>query len=150
MQRRPHSSLRPKKSEVPRWEQCSSNNPTRPALSRKATRSSPSRRTRTGGQSGSGISLDSKAGIQYRRINSPIGFPGLTWVSRSLSSRDSIIRSCSFLTNSITLSCGEQFQLAGGKTHVNSSCRRALSRLEAQPLTADDQVTHGEFAEKSR
>jgi hypothetical protein len=54
-------------------------------------RSSPSSLTRTGGQSGSGSSQESSAGIQYRRIVVPIGVPGPTLVSRALSSRDSMI-----------------------------------------------------------
>src|SRR6516165_6339858 len=62
----------------------------RPWVSRKATRSSPSSRTRTGGQSGSAISLASRAGIQYRRIAVPIGASPSTRVTSSFSSRDSI------------------------------------------------------------
>ena len=62
-----------------------------PRVSRNATRSSPSSRTRTGGQSGSAAPSASSAGIQYRRIVSPIGVPGPTRVISSLSSRDSIV-----------------------------------------------------------
>ena len=62
-------------------------------VSRKATSSSPSSFTRTGGQSGSGSSHASSAGIQYRRIVAPIGVPGPTRVTRSLSSRASMASS---------------------------------------------------------
>jgi len=44
----------------PRWAQNSSISPILPLLSRKQTSGSPISLTRTGGQSGSGISLDSK------------------------------------------------------------------------------------------
>src|ERR1043166_7449304 len=90
MQRRPHSSLRPKNSEVPRWAQCSPTSPMRPLVSRKATSSSPSRRTRACGESGAGISSDKSAGSQYRRISSPIGVPGPVRVSSSFCSLGSI------------------------------------------------------------
>src|SRR5579871_2331183 len=50
----PPSSLRPSTSEAPRWGHPSSITPTRPSVSRKAMRFSPSRRTRIGSQSGSG------------------------------------------------------------------------------------------------
>jgi hypothetical protein len=62
----------------------------RPRLSRKATSSSPKSFTRTGGPSGSGSSHPSSAGSQYRRIVVPIGVPGPTRVTRSLSSRASM------------------------------------------------------------
>src|SRR5215831_14035713 len=62
----------------------------RPSVSRKAIRSSPSSRTRTGGPSGSAISRASNAGIQYLRIALPIGVPGDTRVISSFSSRGSI------------------------------------------------------------
>ena len=58
----------------------------RPLVSRKATRSSPRMRTRTGAQSGSGSSDDDSTGCQYRRISSPIGVPGPTRVIVSFSS----------------------------------------------------------------
>src|SRR5436190_402906 len=80
----PHSSLRPKKSEAPRCGQCASTTPTCPSLSLKATRSSPSRRSRAGGQSGSGISPGSSAGSQKRRNSSPMGVPGPTRHRRSM------------------------------------------------------------------
>src|SRR6266851_7954147 len=89
-QRSPHSSLRPRKSEAWRCGQRSSRSPMRPRLSRKATSSSPSSFTRTGGQSGSGSSHPSSAGSQYRRMVAPIGVPGPTRVTRSLSSRASM------------------------------------------------------------
>ena len=63
----------------------------RPGVSRKATSSSPRSLTRTGGQSGSGSSRARSAGIQYRRIVVPIGVPGPTRVTRSLSSCASMI-----------------------------------------------------------
>src|SRR5579885_465361 len=59
--------------------------PKRPLLSRKATSSSPSSFTRTGSQSGAGSSSESSTGSQNRRSSSPIGVPGPTCVSRSLS-----------------------------------------------------------------
>src|SRR5579884_420913 len=59
--------------------------PTFPSLSRKATRSSPRSRSRSGGQSGAGSSELSRQGSQYRRNSSPMGVPGPTRVSRSLS-----------------------------------------------------------------
>ena len=64
--------------------------PTLPEVARKAIRFSPSRRTRTGGQSGAGSSLVSRAGIQYCRMRSPIGVPDPTRQSSSLSSLVSI------------------------------------------------------------
>ncbi len=63
-QRRPHSSLRPKKRFVPRCAQRGSIRPTRPSVSRKATRSSPMTFTRIGGLSGAGISEESATGSQ--------------------------------------------------------------------------------------
>src|SRR5437762_13281735 len=62
----------------------------RPSLSRNATRSSPSSLTRTGGLSGSAISHDRQAGIQYRRIALPIGVPAPTRVTSSFSFGGSI------------------------------------------------------------
>src|SRR3954447_7916639 len=62
----------------------------RPSVSRNATRSSPSSLTRTGGESGSAISHDRQAGIQYRRIALPIGVPGPTRVISSFSFGGSI------------------------------------------------------------
>src|SRR5687768_15015656 len=64
----------------------------RPAVSRKATSFSPSNCTRTGGQSGSGISQDKTAGIQYRRMVSPIAVPEPVCVSSSFSATDNISR----------------------------------------------------------
>src|SRR5579871_4790198 len=88
----PHSSFRPKKSEAPRWGQWLPMRPTWPLVSRKATSSSPSSFTRTGGPSGLGSSVESSAGVQYCRMSSPIGVPGPTRVSSSFSSFDSIRR----------------------------------------------------------
>ena len=48
---------------------------------------------RTGGQSGSGNSSASSAGIQKRRKSSPMGVPGPVRVSSSLSSRVSMASS---------------------------------------------------------
>ena len=62
-QRRPPSSLRANTSGAPRCGQAWSTSPTRPALSRNATRSSPSRRTRYGCPS-LATSLDSRNGSQ--------------------------------------------------------------------------------------
>src|SRR5882762_9899221 len=67
----------------------------RSRVSRKATSSSPRSLTRTGGQSGAGSSHASRAGIQYRRIASPMGVPRSTRVSSLLSSRESMRRSSS-------------------------------------------------------
>src|SRR5262245_67709 len=89
-QRRPHSSLRPKKSEAPRWGQLAGRRPTSPRVSRKTTRFSPSRRTFLGGRSGSGSAEEGKHGIQYWRSRSPIGVPGPTRHRSSLSSLESI------------------------------------------------------------
>src|SRR5207249_1986605 len=90
MQRSPPSSLRPKKRSASRWGQCWYTKPTFPLLSRRATRFSPSSRTRTGSQSGSGRSSDTKKGSQYLRINCPmLAFPS-TRVSFSFSSGLSI------------------------------------------------------------
>ena len=71
---------RPYSSDVPRCAQWSWSNPTRPALSRKTTRSSPMMRMR------SGVSFSSRAkatGCQKRRRYSPHGVPGPTRVSSS-------------------------------------------------------------------
>src|SRR6266542_1697474 len=89
MQRSPQSSLRAYTSEAPRWVQNSSSRPTRPWLSRKATSSSPSSLTRTGGPSTS-TSSASRAGIQYLRRRPPMGVPGPTRVKSSFSSFVSI------------------------------------------------------------
>src|SRR5690349_4460930 len=62
----------------------------RPLVSRNATSSSPSSRTRAGGPSRVGISSESSAGIQYRRISSPIGVPGPMRVKSSFCSFGSI------------------------------------------------------------
>src|SRR5690349_6914408 len=64
-------------------------------VSRNATSSSPSSLTRTGGQSGEGSSQASSAGIQYRRMVSPIGVPRSTRVRSSLSAGESMPRSSS-------------------------------------------------------
>ena len=64
--------------------------PTLPLLSRKAMRSSPRMRTRTGGQSGPASSWDRATGSQKRRNSSPMGVPGLVLVISSLSSLASI------------------------------------------------------------
>ena len=80
----------PENSDTRRCGQNSSTRPMRPSLSRNATRSSPSSLTRTGGQSGSAISHDRQAGIQYRRIALPIGVPGPTRVISSFSFGGSI------------------------------------------------------------
>src|SRR5215467_5672124 len=89
-QRSPASSLRPKNIGARRCGQYALTSPTEPVVSRNATRSSPSRRTRTGGPSGSGTSSLISAGSQYRRNRLPIGVPGPTRVSSSLISGDSI------------------------------------------------------------
>src|SRR4030095_6393636 len=60
--------------------------PISPLESRKATRSSPSKRKRTGGQSGLDNSLGSIAGSQNRRSSSPLGGSGPTRHANSLSS----------------------------------------------------------------
>src|SRR6266545_5920929 len=65
--------------------------PTRLALSRKAMRSSPNSRRRTGLESGCASSLESIAGIQYWRIRSPVVEPGPTRVNTSLSSLLSMV-----------------------------------------------------------
>src|SRR5215471_5042600 len=80
------SSLRAKYSDAPRCGQFSCTSPTRPDVSRKATRFSPSSRTRAGAPPGSGISAVRQAGVQYRRSRSPISVPGPTLVRISLSS----------------------------------------------------------------
>src|SRR4029079_11592627 len=90
MQRSPHASLRPKKSEVPRCAQCSPINPIRPLLSLNATNSSLKILTRTGGQSGAGISSDNSAGIQKSPMRLHIQVHALLPVINSLSSLESI------------------------------------------------------------
>src|SRR5947199_1993006 len=62
----------------------------RPAVSRKPTRRSPRSCTLRGGPSGSGNSLERRAGIQYRRIASPMGVPAAVLVTTSFSSRVNI------------------------------------------------------------
>ena len=66
--------------------QCAPSAPSRPAVSRNSTRSSPSRRIASGGASGSMISSDRQAGIQCRRMIWPIGASPSTRHSRSFSS----------------------------------------------------------------
>src|SRR3989442_1867875 len=90
-QRRPSFSFRPKKREAPRCGQAFWINPTFPDVTRNPIRFSPSRRTRTGGQSGPGSSLEVKTGIQYCRMRSPVGVPGPTRQSSSLSSLESMV-----------------------------------------------------------
>src|SRR6185437_6804459 len=85
-QRSDASSFRPKYREAPRCGQFSCTRPTRPRVSRNATRFSPSSRTRAGGLPGSGISAVRQAGVQYRRSRFPIKVPGPTRVRISLSS----------------------------------------------------------------
>ena len=88
-QRMPDSSTRANHSDAPRWAQNSSMRPYRPSLSRKASSRSPSSLMRTWGQSSSGSSSASSAGIQYCRNRAPIGVPGPVCVSSSLISRRS-------------------------------------------------------------
>ena len=64
-----------------------------PCVSRKASSRSPSSFTRTGGQSFSGSSSASSAGIQDSRNSWPIGVPGPVWHRRSFCSFRSIARS---------------------------------------------------------
>src|SRR3979409_821996 len=85
-QRRPASSLRPKNKLAPRCGQLLASRPTLPLLSLKAINCSFSSRTRTGSESGRGNSEASMAGSQYWRIRLPIGVPGPTRVTSSLSS----------------------------------------------------------------
>src|SRR5437016_14608492 len=68
--------------------------PTRPLLSRKASKSSPSILIFFGGPSRSGNSADRSAGIQKRRSNSPIGVPVPIPVRNSLSALLSIAFLC--------------------------------------------------------
>ena len=89
-QRRPSSSLRPKKSDAPRCGQWFWISPILPDVTRKAMRFSPRSRTRTGAPSRSGSSLVMSAGIQYWRNRAPVGVPGPTLQSSSLSSLESI------------------------------------------------------------
>src|SRR5205814_8802015 len=98
-QRSPHSSLRPNHSDTPRWAQNSSIRPSRPSVSRKATSFSPRSFTRTGGQSRSGSSQSSSAGIQYRRNSSPIGAPGPVRVRKIFISSVSMGLPCSTLAH---------------------------------------------------
>src|SRR2546428_435590 len=88
-QRRPSSSLRPKKRDAPRCGQWFWMRPILPDVTRKAIRFSPRSRTRTGAPSRSGSSLDMRAGIQYCRSMAPTGVPGPTRQSSSLSSLES-------------------------------------------------------------
>src|SRR5438093_3971444 len=90
-QRRPSSSLRPKKSDAPRCGQWFWMRPILPEVTRKAIRFSPSSRTRTGAPSRSGNSLDIRAGIQYWRNKFPVGVSRPTRQSSSLSSLESIV-----------------------------------------------------------
>src|SRR3984885_9395409 len=85
------SSFRPKYSDAPRCGQFSCISPIRPVVSLKATRFSPSSRTRAGAPPGSGISAVRQAGVQYRRSSSPISVPGPTRVRISLSSALSML-----------------------------------------------------------
>src|SRR6184192_2368123 len=89
-QRRPSSSLRPKKSDAPRCGQWFWISPILPDVTRKAMRFSPRSRTRTGAPSRSGSSLVMSAGIQYWRNRAPVGVPGPTLQSSSLSSLESM------------------------------------------------------------
>src|SRR5213594_956322 len=89
-QRRPSSSLRPKKRDAPRCGQWFWMSPILPDVTRKAMRFSPRSRTRTGAPSRSGSSLVMRAGIQYWRSRSPVGVPRPTRQSSSLSSLESI------------------------------------------------------------
>src|SRR5215216_4786065 len=82
-QRKPFSSLRPKNSDAPRCGQLWLTSPTRPLVSRNETRSSPSKRTRTGSESVVGSSDERANGCQNRLNRSPIGVPRPTRVSRS-------------------------------------------------------------------
>src|SRR5579863_8221923 len=94
---KPHSSLRPQKRLARRCGQNSSISPTRPFVSRNASKSSPNSRTRTGGQSRSGTSLGSSAGNQNRRKYFPACVPESVCVSSSSSSLESIYPSSSKL-----------------------------------------------------
>ena len=49
--------------------------------------------------SGCGSSLESIAGVQYSRMNAPIGVPGPTWVRSSFSSGFSIVDYCGAQTS---------------------------------------------------
>src|SRR5215467_13218456 len=84
MQRMPPSSLRARNSEAQRCGQRWSITPTCPALLRKPISFSPSSISLRGGPSATS-SDDIAAGIQYRRISSPITVPGPTRVSSILS-----------------------------------------------------------------
>src|SRR6266542_6842019 len=90
VQRRPFSSLRPKKRSAQRWAQARSMRPTRQLVSRNARSLSPNNVTRRGEPSGSWRSDSSKNGNQNLRTSSPMGVPRPTCVSRSFSSRVSI------------------------------------------------------------
>ena len=76
--------------------------PTLPLLSRNMTRFSPRSRMRLGGLSGLGNSAAGRAGTQYWRISLPIGVPGPTRQSSSLSSWLSMF--ASVLVKSVNLS----------------------------------------------
>ena len=72
-------------------------------------RSSPRRRRRTGGQSGSGSSHESSAGSQYRRNRLPIVVPGPTRASVSFSMWVSISpASCELLRGFYTTGEGKR------------------------------------------
>src|SRR5262249_22629998 len=67
--------------------------PTTPSVFLNATSLSPISWTRTGAQSGEGTSSDRRAGIQYRRKNSPAPVPLSVRVNNSLSAWGSIANS---------------------------------------------------------
>jgi len=87
----PCSSLRPKNIGARRCGQNAATSPAAPAESRKAIRSSPSKRTRSGAPSVA-ISSERTAGSQYARSASPIGVPDPTCVTSSFSARLSIAK----------------------------------------------------------
>src|SRR5262249_9102103 len=89
-QRRPSCSFRPNKREAPRCGHAFWINPTFPDVTRNPIRFSPRRRARTGAPSADDSSLDVNTGIEYCRMRSPIGVPGPTRQSSSLSSLESI------------------------------------------------------------
>src|SRR5215471_21637720 len=122
------SSLRPKYSDAPRCGQFSCTSPTRPVVSRNATRFSPSSRTRAGAPPGSGTSAVRQAGVQYRRSSSPISVPGPTRVKISLSSALSTCASVGFRSGGGLSSEAERFGeggILGGGEHPP-----VLSRLQ--------------------
>src|SRR5437868_7141079 len=125
MQRRPPSSLRPKKRLAPRCAQPGSIRPTRPSLARKAIRSSPITRRRTGGESGAGSSRDSATGSQWRRKYSPIAVPGPVRTRSSLSAAESMRRI-------LTGSGARRGALGGGERRDEPGERRGLVGEAAQ------------------